>query len=119
MPEWVVFWSLLALSWASRWVLRGTGRVRRIVSEGFLVLADAINRAGFTEPAKIQKALRETDLNPEQLMIGYRGVKFGDTGQNTLSATYLIQLHGKKYKSVWPENRASAKLAWPMSGWRK
>ena len=39
MPEWVVFWSLLALSWASRWVLRGTGRVRRIVSEGLLVLA--------------------------------------------------------------------------------
>ena len=39
MPEWVVFWSLLGLAWASRWVLRGTGRVRRIVSEGLLVLA--------------------------------------------------------------------------------
>jgi len=39
MPEWVVFWSLLALSWASRWVLRETGRMRRIVSEGLLVLA--------------------------------------------------------------------------------
>jgi branched-chain amino acid transport system substrate-binding protein len=87
--------------------------------QGFLVLADAINRAGSTEPARIQKALRETDLKPDQLMIGYRGVKFDDTGQNTLSATYLIQLQGKEYKSVWPENRASAKLAWPMSGWRK
>src|SRR6516164_1742315 len=53
--------------------------------QGFLVLADAINRAGSTEPAKIQTALRETDLKPEQLMIGYRGVKFDDTGQNTLS----------------------------------
>jgi branched-chain amino acid transport system substrate-binding protein len=87
--------------------------------QGFLVLADAINRAGSTEPAKIQQALRATDLKPEQLMIGYRGVKFDDTGQNTLSATYLIQLQGKEYKSVWPEDRATAKFAWPMSGWRK
>jgi hypothetical protein len=64
--------------------------------QGFPVLADAINRAGSTEAAKIQKALRETDVKPEQLMIGYRDVKFDDTGQNTLSATYLIQLQGKK-----------------------
>jgi branched-chain amino acid transport system substrate-binding protein len=87
--------------------------------QGFLVLAEAINRAGSTEPTKIQAALKETNLTPEQLMIGYRGVKFDETGQNTLSATYLIQLQGKEYVSVWPENRATAKLKWPMSGWRK
>ncbi len=52
-------------------------------------------------------------------MIGYRGVKFDETGQNTLSATYLIQLHGKEYKAVWPESRATAKLQWPMTGWKK
>jgi len=86
--------------------------------QGFLVLADAINRAGSTDPAKIQKALQDTDLKPEQLMIGYRGVKFDETGQNTLSATYLIQLQGKEYKSVWPQDRATAKLVWPMTGWR-
>jgi len=87
--------------------------------QGFLVLADAINRAGSTEPARIQQALRETDLKPEQLMIGYHGVKFDATGQNTLSATYLIQLQGKEYKSVWPENRATAKFVWPMAGWKQ
>src|SRR6266581_2670209 len=86
--------------------------------QGLLVLADAINRAGSTDPAKIQKALQDTDLKPEQLMIGYRGVKFDETGQNTLSATYLIQLQGKEYKSVWPQDRATAKLVWPMTGWR-
>jgi branched-chain amino acid transport system substrate-binding protein len=62
--------------------------------QGFLVLADAIDRAGSTDPAKIQQALRETDLKPAQLMIGYRGVKFDATGQNTLASTYLIQLQG-------------------------
>jgi branched-chain amino acid transport system substrate-binding protein len=87
--------------------------------EGFLVLADAINRAGSAEPAAIQAALKATDLKPEQLMIGYRGVKFDDTGQNTLAATFLIQLQGKEYVSVWPENLATAKLEWPMKGWRK
>jgi branched-chain amino acid transport system substrate-binding protein len=86
--------------------------------QGFLVLADAINRAGSTDPAKIQAALKATDLKPDQLMIGYRGVKFDETGQNTLSATYLIQLQGKEYKSVWPEDHATAKLEWPMKGWR-
>jgi branched-chain amino acid transport system substrate-binding protein len=87
--------------------------------QGFFVLADAINRAGSTEPAKIQEALRATDLKADQLMIGYRGVTFDQTGQNTLSATYLIQLQGKDYKSVWPQDRATAQLEWPMRGWRK
>jgi len=87
--------------------------------QGFLVLADAINRAGSTDPAKIQAALKATDLSQDQLMIGYRGVKFDETGQNTLSATYLIQLQGKEYKSVWPEDHATAKLEWPMKGWRQ
>ena len=87
--------------------------------QGFLVLADAINRAGSTDAAKIQKALQETDLKPDALMIGYRGVTFDATGQNTLSATYLIHLHGKEYKSVWPSDRATAQLEWPMKGWKK
>jgi hypothetical protein len=30
-------------------------------------------------------------------MMGYRGVKFDPTGQNTLAATYLIQLQGNSY----------------------
>jgi branched-chain amino acid transport system substrate-binding protein len=87
--------------------------------QGFLVLADAINRAGSTDAAKIQDALKATDMTPEQLMIGYHGVKFDQTGQNTLSATYLIQLHGSRYESVWPADRATAPLEWPMKGWKK
>lgn len=87
--------------------------------QGFFVLADAINRAGSTEPDKIQAALRATDLKPDQLIMGYNGVKFDATGQNILSATYLIQLQGKQYASVWPQDRATAKLDLPMKGWRK
>jgi branched-chain amino acid transport system substrate-binding protein len=86
--------------------------------QGFLVLADAINRAGSAEPDKIQAALQATDLKPEQLMIGYSGVKFDSTGQNTLASTFLIQLQGKQYVSIWPSNLATGKLELPMKGWR-
>jgi len=85
--------------------------------QGFFVLADAINRAGSTEPDKIQAALRATDLKADQLMIGYNGVKFDDTGQNTLASTFLIQLQGKQYVSIWPADRATGKLELPMKGW--
>jgi branched-chain amino acid transport system substrate-binding protein len=86
--------------------------------QGFFVLADAINRAGSTEPDKIQAALQATDLKPDQLMIGYNGVKFDSTGQNTLASTFLIQLQGKQYVSVWPTSLATGKLELPMRGWR-
>src|SRR5882757_6368212 len=78
--------------------------------QAMLTLAEAVNRAGSTDPAKIQAALKATDLKPEQLMMGYRGVKFDETGQNILASTYLIQLKGKDYKVVWPDVSATDKL---------
>jgi len=88
------------------------------IMEGFFVLCDAINRAGSTEPAAIQKALQETDLKPDQLMMGYKGVKFDEHGQNILASSYLIQLQGKEYKSVWPAANAVSKLDLPYKGWQ-
>jgi branched-chain amino acid transport system substrate-binding protein len=86
--------------------------------QGFLALAEAINRAGSTDPEKIRLALSKTDLKPEQVMMGYNGLKFDDTGQNILASTYLIQLKDKQYQLVWPANAAAAKLDWPMAGWK-
>ena len=87
--------------------------------QSFFALADALNRAGSTDREKIRVALTQTDLKPNQLMMGYQGVKFDNTGQNILAATYLIQLHGQKYELVWPDSAATAKLQWPMAGWTK
>jgi branched-chain amino acid transport system substrate-binding protein len=87
--------------------------------QGFLALADAINRAGSREPEKMREALSRTDLKPEQLMMGYNGVKFDQTGQNILASTYLIQLKGKEYQLVWPQKAATAGLDWPMKGWKQ
>jgi branched-chain amino acid transport system substrate-binding protein len=82
-----------------------------------LALADAIDRAGSTDPDKIRDALASTDLKPDQLMMGYQGIKYDETGQNILASTYLIQLHGNKYELVWPENTATSTLQWPLGGW--
>jgi len=83
--------------------------------QGFFALADAINRAGSTDPEKIREALTQTDLKPEQLMMGYNGVRFDATGQNILASTYLIQLKGTHYQLVWPDAAATAVLDWPMA----
>jgi branched-chain amino acid transport system substrate-binding protein len=85
--------------------------------QAFLALAEAIDRAGSSDPDKIRDALAKTDLKPEQLMMGYQGIKYDETGQNILASTYLIQLHGKNYELVWPEKAAAGTLQWPMAGW--
>ncbi len=85
--------------------------------EAMLALADAIGRAGSDQPAKIQASLRATNLRPDQLMIGYRGVRFDSTGQNELASTYLTQLQGNDYRAVWPRSSAVTALQWPMRGW--
>jgi branched-chain amino acid transport system substrate-binding protein len=86
--------------------------------QGFFVLCDAIDRAGSTEPAKIQAALKATDLKPEQLIMGYKGVKFDDKGQNVLAAGLVIQLQdGENYVPVWPKQLAKNAPALPYKGW--
>lgn len=85
--------------------------------QGFLALMDAINRAGSTEPAKIQAALVSQDLKPDQLMIGYDGIKYNAKGQNTLAATLIVELEGKKYVAVWPDKSAVKPPTLPFKGW--
>jgi branched-chain amino acid transport system substrate-binding protein len=85
--------------------------------QGFFTIVEAINRAGSTEPAKIQAALRATDLKPNQLMMGYKGVKFDEKGNNILAAALLIQVQGDRYVSVWPKASATAPLQLPYKGW--
>jgi branched-chain amino acid transport system substrate-binding protein len=86
--------------------------------QGFFVLVDAIDRAGSTDPAKIQAALKATDLKPDQLMMGYKGVKFDEKGQNTLASGVIIQLQdGENYVAVWPKAGAEKTPVLPYKGW--
>jgi branched-chain amino acid transport system substrate-binding protein len=86
--------------------------------EATFVLADALNRAGSTDPAKLQAALQATDLPRSKMVAGYDGVKFDASGQNVLGATYLTQIHGPDYLTVWPSGPGVSTVTWPMTGWR-
>ena len=87
--------------------------------QGFFVLVEAIDRAKSTEPDKIQAALKATDLKADQLIMGYKGVKFDDKGQNILASTLVIQLQdGENYVAVWPKNQARKEPTLPYKGWQ-
>lgn len=85
--------------------------------QGMLTMAEAINRAGSTEPAKIQAALRATNLKASQVVTGYNGVKFDEKGQNILASSLITQLIGGKYVPVWPKDKAATELKLPYKGW--
>jgi branched-chain amino acid transport system substrate-binding protein len=88
------------------------------IMQGFMVLVDAIDRAKSTEAAKIQAALKSTDLKPNQLIMGFKGVKFDDKGQNILAAGLVIQLQdGESYVPVWPKEQATVQPVLPYKGW--
>ncbi len=85
--------------------------------QAFMVLADALNRAGSTEPAKIQAALKATDLPATQMVAGYDGVKFDDKGQNVKAASVVTQMRGGKYLTIAPKERATTEVILPYKGW--
>jgi branched-chain amino acid transport system substrate-binding protein len=85
--------------------------------QGLLIMADAINRAGSTEPAKIQAALRATDLKASELVTGYDGVKFDAKGQNVLASSLITQMQNGAYVPVWPKANAVGQLRLPYRGW--
>ncbi len=78
-----------------------------------MTLADAINRAGSTEPDKIRTALAETDLGEADTIMPWEGIRFDGKGQNVLTRGIFIQTQGGVPKPVWPFDLAPAKLVWP------
>ncbi len=84
---------------------------------GFLTLADAINRAGSTAPAAIQKALRETNLPADQLLMPWTGVKFDEKGQNVGVRAILQQIQGGAYHTIYPFDLAVKEPIYPVPTW--
>jgi len=84
---------------------------------GFLVLAEAINRAGSTQPEAIRNALAQTNIPPDQLITPWRGVKFDETGQNILVDAIVIQYQGGKPYTVWPFHLAAKEMIYPIPKW--
>ena len=84
---------------------------------GLMVIADAINRAKSTEPEAVRKALTETNLPADALIMPWKGVKFDATGQNVLGRGILVQIVGGTYHTVYPFDLATQDVIWPMPKW--
>jgi branched-chain amino acid transport system substrate-binding protein len=102
----------------SRYKINFTGNSSRDFT-GLMVLADAINRAGSTNPEAIRKALAETNIPGNKLIMPWKGIKFDQSGQNTLGSGIVVQVIGGKYYTVWPFDRASHDVVWPMPKWNQ
>ncbi len=102
----------------SRYKINFTGNSSRTFT-GLMVMADAINRAGSTEPEAIRTALAATDIPGNKLIMPWKGVKFDATGQNTLGQGILVQIIDGKYNTVWPFNMAAREVVWPMPKWEQ
>jgi branched-chain amino acid transport system substrate-binding protein len=77
------------------------------------VLADALERAGSLDPAKIRKALAETKLTKGPgMIVAYDAVQFDKTGQNEHAALVMVQIndigHGMERLTVWPKGARHA-----------
>jgi branched-chain amino acid transport system substrate-binding protein len=102
----------------AKYKINFTGNSSRTFT-GLMVLADALNRAGSTEPEAVRKALVATDIPGSKLIMPWKGVKFDAAGQNTLGQGILVQIVDGKYNTVWPFNMASREVIWPMPKWNE
>lgn len=86
------------------------------------VIADALERAASTDPAKIRDALAATNLTTGPAMIvSYDGVQFDKTGQNKNAGIVIVQVakvDGKLQRvTVWPKaaRRAGYTPVFPLN----
>ncbi len=102
----------------SRYHVELTGNSARSFT-AMMTLADAINRAGSTNPEAIRKALVETNIPGDKLIVPWKGIKFDATNQNTLGAGIIVQIINGEKRTIWPFDLASHDVVWPMPKWNQ
>jgi len=80
-----------------------------------LVLCDALERAGTTDPKKLRDAIAAASLG-EHLSPG-GPIEFDETGQNKNAMITLQQIQKRDIKVVLPEKYADAKPIYPIPPW--
>lgn len=99
-----------------RYKIDFTGNSSRTFT-GLMTLADAINRAGATDAEAIRKALTETNIPGNKLIMPWKGIKFDQYGQNIYGSGILVQIIDGEYRTVWPFEMATSDVVWPMPKW--
>lgn len=84
---------------------------------GLFVLADAINRAGSTDPAKINAAFAETNIPGEKMILPWAAIQFDEKHQLKAGGYVIQQIQDGEYYTVWPWELATRDIIWPMPSW--
>jgi len=82
-----------------------------------MVIADAINRAGSTDPAKVLQVLTTATFDAPYFVSGK--VKFNEKGQNAYSASVMTQVLNGQYEAVWPVEFKTADAVPAFPAWNK
>ena len=83
------------------------------------IVADAMNRAKSTNPDKIRRALVQTNIPSDNLIMPWQGVKFDPmTNYNTMGTGIICQIINGEYRTVWPQQVKKSEAIWPMPGWQ-
>ncbi|MBW2039582.1 MAG: ABC transporter substrate-binding protein [Deltaproteobacteria bacterium] len=93
---------------------------------GVQVWAHVLNNAKSTDPKAIRKALNKLYIPGKELIMPWKGVRFGspfpgDTHQNELGSGVINQYQGwpnGKLQVVYPFEFATADLIYPFPGWK-
>jgi branched-chain amino acid transport system substrate-binding protein len=84
-----------------------------------MVLADALERAGSSDRAKLRDALAQTNLCGERNILPYNCVKFDPSGQSPEGRLVMLQVQKGKFVTVWPPEVAAAEPVFPVPSWSK
>jgi branched-chain amino acid transport system substrate-binding protein len=77
------------------------------------VIADALERAGDSSPAKVRDAIATVSLDS---LIGQKGpIVFGPTGENENASPILMQVQSGVVKQVFPADKAESKPIFPAN----
>lgn len=82
-----------------------------------MVIAEAINKAGTTEPAKVLEVLKTQEFAAPYFVSGK--IKFGDDGQNINSASVMTQIQNGVYEAVWPTDYQTKEPIPAFPDWSK
>jgi branched-chain amino acid transport system substrate-binding protein len=82
------------------------------------VIADALERAGTSEPPDVRNAIAETSLKTE--LFPFKGpIKFDEKGQNVNAQPIVMQVQDAEVVQVYPEEFAQAKPQFPTVPWEE
>jgi branched-chain amino acid transport system substrate-binding protein len=86
-----------------------------------LVLAEAVNRAGSTDPERVRAALLTMDVPGQELITPWSGVRFDNAHQNAAAAGVVEQRINGQFRVVFPDElqKDAGTAVWPLSDLRR